>query len=96
MSKKQLYVSRDMKGWFEIWEGRPKWHKEASDFIGGCNQFLYTAARWGKFKRLFPQLKKLEPGQIAKVQRDMVEVYTDFPKVAVLTLGKIIEDHGKK
>ena len=94
MSKKQLYVSRDLDSYFQIWKGRPKWDKKTGNFVGGYRQFpYYPSAEWAVFKILFPQLK-IEPGQLAKVTRDLVEVYTGFPKVAVFTLGKIVEGRG--
>lgn len=95
---KDLYVSRDIGGSrvFTIWTKKPQWNALHKYYMySDKREEMVFDLDSSLFDQFFPQLK-LEHGQLAKIERDMVEVYTGFPKVAVFTLGEIVEDHGEK
>lgn len=91
MSKK-LYVSRDDDGWYKIWPAKPRW-EDGSFFSWEDSKMYLDKTKTSEF--FFPQLK-IKPGQLVEVNRRLVAINNVLPKVAVFTLGKIIEDHGKK
>jgi len=96
MSEKQYYISRDWNDVYNIWEGCPEWQKVHEVYTYGRLIATYVIELTGVgIEFLVPHLK-LEPGQLAKVQRDIVEVYTGFPKMPIFTLGEIIEEHSEK
>ena len=92
MSEKQLFVSRDLSGVCGLWEGKPQWTDE---YVCRSTIALLFVSPTKRFRKLFQHLE-LEPGQCAKVQRDMVEGCTGLPDVVIFTLGDIVEDHGIK
>ena len=88
------YISRDLDGWYKIWKTRPKRDKFGGSYLASSTDIVFLLGE-KECHFLSPQLK-LKPGQLAKVNYWMVAINNVPPKVAVFTLGEIVEDHGKK
>lgn len=89
------YISRDLDGWYKIWKTRPKRDKFGGSYLASSTDIVFLLGE-KECHFLSPQLK-LKPGQLAKMERDLIEVYTGFPKVVVFTLGDmIVEDYYGK
>ena len=84
---KQLYASKDSDGWYRIWERKPKWNKKYESFLRSTGSI--GCFEKDEFEFFFPQFKKIQPGQLAKVKRKME------CGIAIFVLGKIIEEHGE-
>ena len=84
------YVSRDRDrscGFYDLWNGSPEWNELHEMYTSGYEHaILVKNGTDDEFEALYPQLK-LEPGQLATVNREVNE------GVVMLTIGKVIEEH---